>query len=283
VNCSWGDLCQRLKSKIDESDSCDLTIEIYQGTYKEESSTIVYEAFRDPVVKPPSFSVEKTFLQNDFHLRILKPMDRDMVDIGVFVQINQTKETSFPSLCSQSSFSCDDIQMLLARLGRNRELTHNFSLIPRPKSLMDQSLSRMKDYCDFKLSDNGMSGLDLQIPISRDELRGFVGDNCLEELDGLFGTQCEDIVLRRCDKKDHCIDFHVDYARRTMQIALTGDEEYEGGRLVYVSREGKLEEPRREAGWITIHDGGVIHGVTGLRQGVRYGLLILARSISLAQ
>ena len=97
------------------------------------------------------------------------------------------------------------------------------------------------------------------------------------ELDRLFGQRCEDIVLRRSAKKDHCIDFHVDYSLKTMQISLVDEEEYEGGRLVFVTEGGKLEIPSRKKGSMTIHDDGVIHGVTALKSGVRYGLLLLDR------
>jgi hypothetical protein len=58
-----------------------------------------------------------------------------------------------------------------------------------------------------------------------------------------------------------------------MQIALNDDSEYDGGRLVFATSEGFLI-PRRPAGSATIHTHEVVHGVTALRSGVRYGLFL---------
>jgi hypothetical protein len=283
-NCSWEDLCLRLKSTIDQDNGYDLSFIIYQNPYSRIKAIEVYEDSREPRLVPPPFSVVNAFTQQSYHLRVLQPMGRGMRDIGEFVLAEQSSNTLVPSLCSQESFSHDELQKLIEALGRNRTLTHNFLWISRVKGLTDQALCKMKDYCDNIHSEEGSnaSGLDLQIPISREQLLDFVGDLCVQELDGLFGKKCEDMVLRRCDKKDHCIDFHVDYAHKTMQVTLVDEAEYDGGRLVFVSKEGKLEQPTREAGSATLHDGGVIHGVTALRGGVRYGLLVLDRSVSIS-
>jgi hypothetical protein len=56
-----------------------------------------------------------------------------------------------------------------------------------------------------------------------------------------------------------------------MQVALNGDDEYEGGRLVFATKDGFVV-PSRRAGSVTIHDCRSVHGVTGLVRGVRYGL-----------
>jgi hypothetical protein len=67
------------------------------------------------------------------------------------------------------------------------------------------------------------------------------------------------------------VPFHTDFSRRTMQVALNGDDEYEGGRLVFATKDGFVV-PSRRAGSFTIHDCRSVHGVTGLVRGVRYGL-----------
>ena len=61
-----------------------------------------------------------------------------------------------------------------------------------------------------------------------------------------------------------------------MQVSLNDDQEYVGGRLVYISR-GKLTAPPRSPGSVTIHDNTIVHGVTLLESGVRYGLFFLKK------
>ncbi len=61
-----------------------------------------------------------------------------------------------------------------------------------------------------------------------------------------------------------------------MQVSLNGDNEYIGGRLIYATQ-GKIIVPSRPAGSITIHDKTIVHGVSLLQQGVRYGLFFLKK------
>jgi len=68
------------------------------------------------------------------------------------------------------------------------------------------------------------------------------------------------------------VNFHVDYSRRTMQVALNSDEAYQGGRLVFATGQRGFVVPRRPAGSATVHCGNLAHGVTALARGVRYGL-----------
>lgn len=56
-----------------------------------------------------------------------------------------------------------------------------------------------------------------------------------------------------------------------MQVALNDESEYDGGRLVFITSKGFLV-PSRPAGSATIHTNEIVHGVTSLRSGVRYGL-----------
>jgi hypothetical protein len=90
-----------------------------------------------------------------------------------------------------------------------------------------------------------------------------------------FGGGEIKIKLRRCAAYGECINFHLDHAVATMQVALNGDGEYCGGRLVFAG-EGGFVFPARPAGTITIHDDTMVHGVTKMESGVRYGLFLLA-------
>ena len=86
------------------------------------------------------------------------------------------------------------------------------------------------------------------------------------------------IVLRRTEATNGCIDFHCDKtshgrATKTAQLTLNGDSEYGGGRLLFFHR-GRLREPKRPAGYLTIHDD-VMHAVTRVTDRVRYSLFVV--------
>ena len=130
---------------------------------------------------------------------------------------------------------------------------------------------------------------DLRITLSKDELVAAIGEAALADLAAAFGgpTSYDTIRMRRVDggageavgalgalgAGGKSVPFHTDFSRRTMQVALNGDDEYEGGRLVFATKEGFVV-PSRRAGSFTIHDRRSVHGVTGLVRGVRYGLFL---------
>ena len=85
-----------------------------------------------------------------------------------------------------------------------------------------------------------------------------------------------EIKLRRTEASPgKCIDFHTDFAQRTMQLPLNDESEYEGGQLVYLGADGKVHIPNRAPGGATIHDDTVVHGVTEVSRGTRYALFLL--------
>lgn len=44
----------------------------------------------------------------------------------------------------------------------------------------------------------------------------------------------QQIIIRRCQAHGKLINFHTDVSLRTLQLSLNSDEEYEGGKLVYI-------------------------------------------------
>ena len=60
-----------------------------------------------------------------------------------------------------------------------------------------------------------------------------------------------------------------------MQVPLNDESEYVGGKLVFVNGNCKISVPSRPAGSYTIHDDTILHGVSRLDSGVRYGLFFL--------
>lgn len=122
----------------------------------------------------------------------------------------------------------------------------------------------------------GQVGLDVKLDVSMEQVCGVIGKEAFSRLELMFG-RLDEIKLRRAEGNNQdpqCINFHLDYNYRTMQIALNGDTEYDGGRLTYLV-DGEVKCPTRPAGSCTIHDDTIVHGVSPLVNGRRYGLFFL--------
>ena len=96
----------------------------------------------------------------------------------------------------------------------------------------------------------------------------------LRNLEIIFNTTYTDILIRRCQAHGKHINFHIGNSHKTLQLSLNNDSEYKGGKLIYLSQ-GNIEIPIRMAGTINIHDNTIVHGVSRLLDGVRYGLFFL--------
>ena len=123
--------------------------------------------------------------------------------------------------------------------------------------------------------------VDVKIDLSTAQLERLVGVDEVGQLAGLFAEPFNQIKLRRTMSRGvptgqgQCIPFHLDHAERTMQIPLNNPSDYEGGQLVFAMTDGQLKRFPRIAGTATVHDDGVVHGVSELRRGVRYALFLL--------
>jgi predicted 2-oxoglutarate/Fe(II)-dependent dioxygenase YbiX len=104
-----------------------------------------------------------------------------------------------------------------------------------------------------------------------------IGESAFNELERTFGDRYHEIILRRCSAHGKFINFHTDQSLKTLQLAVNGDDEYAGGRLVFAA-DGKLLAPARPAGTVTIHHNDIVHAVTVLESGVRYGLFFLKKN-----
>ena len=112
--------------------------------------------------------------------------------------------------------------------------------------------------------------------MTKDELIELIGEPALKALEKTFADSYNEIILRRCSAHGKFINFHTDVSLKTMQLAVNGDDEYFGGRLIYLTKD-KLEAPARPAGAITIHNNQIVHGVSILESGTRYGLFFLKK------
>lgn len=93
-------------------------------------------------------------------------------------------------------------------------------------------------------------------------------------MESVFSAQVDDIIIRRCQAHGRLINFHTDKSSKTLQLSLNDDSEYEGGRLLFATK-GRIEVPARKRGTITVHNNKIVHGVTKMQSGVRYGLFFL--------
>ena len=119
--------------------------------------------------------------------------------------------------------------------------------------------------------------IDMKINLTDAQLIAIIDQANFENLRRIFGQSDDEIVIRRCHATCKFINFHTDQSLRTMQVSINSDRDYEGGQLMYLTN-GKVNIPSRTAGTITIHENDIVHGVTELVSGTRYGLFFLKKT-----
>jgi hypothetical protein len=107
------------------------------------------------------------------------------------------------------------------------------------------------------------------------ELSRYIGEETSNHLSKLMHDDFDKIILRRCVPQGLCIHFHLDVTTKVMQVALNNDDDYIGGRLMFLTGDGELHVPKRTMGTYTIHNSFVVHGVSEHKKGLRYGLFFI--------
>eukprot|EP00747_Dinoflagellata_sp_TGD_P182257 gnl/TRDRNA2_/TRDRNA2_36440_c0_seq1.p1 gnl/TRDRNA2_/TRDRNA2_36440_c0~~gnl/TRDRNA2_/TRDRNA2_36440_c0_seq1.p1 ORF type:complete len:335 (+),score=64.53 gnl/TRDRNA2_/TRDRNA2_36440_c0_seq1:81-1007(+) len=148
----------------------------------------------------------------------------------------------------------------------------SYDIYPEPALLSEVHRKSLAQLLDEKYHGE----CDLKLRISENELTEVIGTDAFEGLRQLFGAEVDMLYLRRTEACGQCINFHKDVSKRTLHLALNDHTDYVGGRLAYITPDG-LEFPVRPSGCATIHDNTIVHGVTPLESGVRYGLFLLAK------
>ena len=83
-----------------------------------------------------------------------------------------------------------------------------------------------------------------------------------------------EIFLRRFSASTRpWIKMHADVADVTVNVALSNDDDYPGGRLLGVFA-GKVRAVSRRAGDATVHPSSLLHGVSRMTEGARYTLIL---------
>lgn len=118
---------------------------------------------------------------------------------------------------------------------------------------------------------------DFRLVIDRQTLVAVAGVEAVAAMDAALDDVDENItyVLRRTVAEGRWIGFHTDSARRTVQVPLSDDTACIGGRLVFAHADGSVTLSQRHAGTMLVHNGEIVHGVTRLIKGTRYGLFAI--------
>ena len=198
-------------------------------------------------------------------------------DIGVFGDHRNSTGSEFLDGVDNHRPSIAQVQEIIASVGG--QVGASFSLGTSP--LTKKELARLKATVDTAFEEHHARHPftgdcdDHKLALDRSQLEQIIGATQVKRLLTLFGrSPPTEILLRRCKAHGKCIRFHTDHSLKTLQVSLTDDDTYSGGKLVYLTDSG-LHCPKRGAGTFTLHRGDVVHGVSRLRSGTRYGLFFL--------
>ena len=195
--------------------------------------------------------------------------------------VNNTTAISHERTIDESSF----FSQVISTLGGSSLATFIVQTLP---CIGPADLASLRCYMDNLYNDvlsmtngnavNSNSIEDLKIYLKMNELLDFLSAEIVQALTALFADSFDEIILRRCCAYGKFIAFHTDCSLKTMQVALNDADEYGGGRLTYLTSARGLEAPHRAAGTITIHANDIVHGVSELTRGVRYGLFFIKKA-----
>ena len=184
-------------------------------------------------------------------------------DIGEFVH-TQSDILMNP----KKTFDPDYINQIIETY--NGSIQATFIYHKQPQILMYEQCLNLINYINTYDSKEH----DFKLNITKDVLIELIGETICNTLLTMYDGYYNSIYIRKVLGDKSLIDFHKDYSKRTMKIALNDPTEYEGGDLVYLS-DGCIHIPEQVKGSITIHTNDIIHGVTPIVNGCRYSLFIL--------
>ena len=184
-------------------------------------------------------------------------------DIGEFVH-TQSDILMNP----KKSFDPDYINQIIETY--NGSIQATFIYHKQPQILMYEQCLNLINYINTYDSKEH----DFKLNITKEVLIELIGETICNTLLTMYDGYYNSIYIRKVLGDKSLIDFHKDYSKRTMKIALNDPTEYEGGDLVYLS-DGCIHIPEQVKGSITIHTNDIIHGVTPIVNGCRYSLFIL--------
>lgn len=195
----------------------------------------------------------------------------ELTDIGHFGHHEHAPGTDF--LQSELSNGIESATDLIHSLGAS--MTSGYLHVEDELLDIDERM-RLIEYTNAYF--DGSS--DFKHYLTESKLVTLIGQEKFDLLVSNMENDFSEIILRRVEDHGHTINFHTDYSRKTMQIMLSDQDEYEGCELVFVTSNG-FEKPRRMPGQATIHDNSILHGVTEMKSGVRHSLFFLRNEVKL--
>ena len=205
-------------------------------------------------------------------------------DIGEFGAHEDSPGTHF--LMHDAPLLDEDVRDIVQAVKRSSPI-----LLPPSKpitgvsSLLSEAhCEALRQFIDARWEEAAASGQsqalldDFKLNLTRRELAELLDDRTVDALEDAFSGSYTTIKMRRASAVGRCINFHVDHSLRTMQVVL--NQNYAGGSLVFLSDGGQVSIPRRSLGSATIHDCSIVHGVSRIKDGVRFGLFFLQEPIS---
>ena len=155
-------------------------------------------------------------------------------------------------------------------------------VFPRPAAVTLDVLDRLRAHADASLPEKERDQpQDHKLHLTLEALAALTSADCVAQLRALCepaSHRIDAVILRRCNVRGEFIAFHLDETPLTVQVALNGDDEYAGGRLLFLEGD-RVHAPARGPGTVTRHDARVLHGVSALTGGVRYGLFFLCKEL----
>jgi hypothetical protein len=222
------------------------------------------------------------FADHEAHLRFMQMAEKITVgdteclimDIGVFGEHTGEPGVDFLSASALQSGllpNTGEANRIILALGAELEHAETPFVVRVPSGaeavLWTKARQALICFMDHSHQKSEVPDHDLKIDLTQQQLQQLIGVPLVQQLVRYFPRKISKIKLRRCAAHGQCINPHLDHALCTMQVALNDDTEYDGGRLVCITREG-FHFPRRPAGTVTIHDNTVVHGVTQMRGAV---------------
>jgi len=242
--------------------------------------------------------MSKEILEAPVHLQVIRPSD-----IGVFVsETDHNSKSSGSDLLLNSPLLTNANSELVKEIvssvckdvctASNDVVVESQELLTKDQCLKLIELAEQA-YSKFNLGESTvdlstLSNLeksvysgsrldDFKTILTVKDLVDIIGDRAYDKICQTLGiTESPDaIAIRRTVAENRWINFHTDNALKTVQVPLSHDDSCIGGKLVFALPDGSLVQPTRVPGSILYHHGDVVHGVTQLTSGKRYGLFVL--------
>ena len=311
-SCTMKEFHQFIKNQADPNDERDIHFKVFE---RKNSNVLARSLCRGDtddernVDTTDDMTIESVFGGKEGKNRVQRvyiSFIRGNDDIGIFgYHVNAPGSSFLTSMSTNTGISTvdasqEELSVLINTLHGNPDA--KFVYVEKVFGLEISPLTKVRDYIDEKFeerkSDTDIIDLDdFKVILSSDDLTSLIGEDSVNALSSLFaktliaegetagdGEGEMEFVIRRSMSVGKHINFHVDYSYKTMNVALNDESEYEGGRLVYVMKGESDDEvlclhspPKRKVGSVLIHGGGIVHGVSKLLSGVRYGLFLLQK------